>query len=147
MAASTYLKAGAIALALVIAAAGGWRARDLRAERDEAKLYLQWADDSLALSEDYRQREKAHAEDMAKLEAQVRKTTADVARVSARADRLQRELTAASRRLPGSGDAELAAKLTSCTRLLGRGAGLVGRGVELSGVTAVERDGLLSAGK
>ena len=142
---SNILKAlGVLGAGLACAVAGYQFAAALYGQ-DIAELREDYATRARELEEQYREKESlANAKVRAAWEerdialARANDLSDDVARVRLEADAARRRLSAVT---AGSCDAERK-QLARCADLLGRGAGLVRRGVDLSERTAIDKDAM-----
>ena len=133
---------------LVLSAAffvGGYQYAAALYTKDIEELRRDYAERSQAMEEKHRATEQKQTqalvaawEERDAALARVDDLTGDVERVRKQADAARRRLSGAG---PDSCDAERK-QLARCADLLGRGAGLVRRGVELSERTAIDKDAL-----
>ena len=139
------LKVWATALALCVAFAAGYRYSAALYGADIAALREDYATRAQSLEVKYREKERGYAQSLVdaweardKALARADDLGADLERVRQQAADAKRRLSAAG---AGSFDAERK-QLARCADLLGRGAGLVRRGVDLSERTAIDKDAI-----
>lgn len=124
---------------------GGYRYAAAIYGEDIAELREDYASRAQQLEEKYREKERATAQSLVDAWEARDAALARASDLSGDLDRVRLEADAARRRLSavtaGSCDAERE-QLARCADLLGRGAGLVRRGVDLSERTAIDKDAM-----
>ena len=125
---------------------GGYRYAAAIYGEDIAELREDYASRAQQLEEKYREKERATAQSLVDAWEARDAALARASDLSGDLDRVRLEADAARRRLSavtaGSCDAERK-QLSRCADLLGRGAGLVRRGVDLSERTAIDKDSVV----
>lgn len=135
---------GALALAIGCSVAGYQYAAALYGE-DIAALREDYATRAQSLEIKYREKERTYAQSLVEAWEARDKALARVDDLGADLERVRKQAADARSRLSaaagGSCDAERE-QLARCADLLGRGAGLVRRGVDLSERTAIDKDAM-----
>lgn len=139
------LKVWATALALCVAFAAGYRYSAALYGADIAALREDYATRAQALEAKYREKERVQYQSLVEAWQARDEALSLVDALNGDIDRVRGEAAAAKRRL--SANSAVACKsereqLARCADLLGRGAGLVRRGVDLSERTAIDKDAL-----
>ena len=139
------LKVWATALALCVAFAAGYRYSAALYGADIAALREDYATRAQALEAKYREKERVQYQSLVEAWQARDEALSLVDALNGDIDRVRGEAAAAKRRL--SANSAVACKsereqLARCADLLGRGAGLVRRGVELSERTAIDKDAM-----
>jgi len=136
--------AGSVAAGVGIFVAGYQYAAALYGQ-DIAELREDYATRAQALEAKYREKERTYAQSLVEAWEVRDAALARASDLSGDLDRVRREAVAARSRLSavtaGSCGAERE-QLARCADLLGRGAGLVRRGVDLSERTAIDKDAM-----
>lgn len=136
--------AGSVAAGVGIFVAGYQYAAALYGE-DIAALREDYATRAQSLEIKHREKERTYAQSLVEAWEVRDAALARASDLSGDLDRVRREADAARRRLSaasaGTCDAERK-QLARCADLLGRGAGLVRRGVDLSERTAIDKDAI-----
>lgn len=139
------MKRVACAVAGLAAFAGGYQYAAALYGEDIAALREDYATRAQALEAKYREKERTYAQSLVEAWEVRDAALARASDLSGDLDRVRREADAARRRLSaasaGTCDAERK-QLARCADLLGRGAGLVRRGVDLSERTAIDKDAI-----
>lgn len=139
------LKVWATALALCVAFAAGYRYSAALYGADIAALREDYATRAQSLEVKYREKERGYAQSLVDAWEARDKALARVDDLGADLERVRKQAADARSRLSATGagtcDAERE-QLARCADLLGRGAGLVRRGVELSERTAIDKDAM-----
>lgn len=139
------LKVLATALALCVAFAAGYRYSAALYGEDIAALREDYATRAQSLEIKYREKERTYAQSLVDAWEVRDAALARASDLSGDLDRVRQQAADAKRRLSAAGagscDAERK-QLARCADLLGRGAGLVRRGVELSERTAIDKDAM-----
>ena len=140
------LKVWATALALCVAFAAGYRYSAALYGADIAALREDYATRAQSLEVKYREKERGYAQSLVDAWEARDKALARVDDLGADLERVRKQAADARSRLSATGagtcDAERE-QLARCADLLGRGAGLVRRGVELSERTAIDKDAVV----
>lgn len=139
------LKVCATALALCVAFAAGYRYSAALYGADIAALREDYATRAQALEAKYREKERVQYQSLVEAWQARDEALSLVDALNGDIDRVRGEAAAAKRRL--SANSAVACKsereqLARCADLLGRGAGLVRRGVDLSERTAIDKDAM-----
>lgn len=139
------LKFWATALALCVAFAAGYRYSAALYGADIAALREDYATRAQALEAKYREKERVQYQSLVEAWQARDEALSLVDALNGDIDRVRGEAAAAKRRL--SANSAVACKsereqLARCADLLGRGAGLVRRGVDLSERTAIDKDAM-----
>lgn len=139
------LKVWATALALCVAFAAGYRYSAALYGADIAALREDYAIRAQALEAKYREKERVQYQSLVEAWQARDEALSLVDALNGDIDRVRGEAAAAKRRL--SANSAVACKsereqLARCADLLGRGAGLVRRGVDLSERTAIDKDAM-----
>lgn len=139
------LKVCATALALCVAFAAGYRYSAALYGEDIAALREDYATRAQALEAKYREKERVQYQSLVEAWQARDEALSLVDALNGDIDRVRGEAAAAKRRL--SANSAVACKsereqLARCADLLGRGAGLVRRGVDLSERTAIDKDAM-----
>ncbi len=139
------LKVWATALALCVAFAAGYRYSAALYGADIAALREDYATRAQALEAKYREKERVQYQSLVEAWQARDEALSLVDALNGDIDRVRGEAAAAKRRL--SANSAVACKsereqLARCADLLGRGAGLVRRGVDLSERTAIDKDAM-----
>lgn len=139
------LKVWATALALCVAFAAGYRYSAALYGADIAALREDYATRAQALEAKYREKERVQYQSLVDAWQARDEALSLVDALNGDIDRVRGEAAAAKRRL--SANSAVACKsereqLARCADLLGRGAGLVRRGVDLSERTAIDKDAM-----
>ena len=124
---------------------GGYRYAAAIYGEDIAELREDYASRAQQLEEKYREKERATAQSLVDAWEARDAALARASDLSGDLDRVRLEADAARRRLSGttSDTCKLEReRLARCADLLGRGAGLVRRGVDLSERTAIDKDAM-----
>lgn len=139
------LKVWATALALCVAFAAGYRYSAALYGEDIAALREDYATRAQSLEIKYREKERTYAQSLVDAWEVRDAALARASDLSGDLDRVRQQAADAKRRLSAAGagscDAERK-QLARCADLLGRGAGLVRRGVDLSERTAIDKDAM-----
>lgn len=139
------LKVWATALALCVAFAAGYRYSAALYDADITALREDYANRSKALEDNYRAKERESMEKLSQAWALRDSALGHVDDLADELERVRQQAADAKRRLSAAGagscDAERK-QLSRCADLLGRGAGLVRRGVDLSERTAIDKDAM-----
>ena len=139
------LKVWATALALCVAFAAGYRYSAALYDADITALREDYANRSKALEDNYRAKERESMEKLSQAWALRDSALGHVDDLADELERVRQQAADAKRRLSAAGagpcDAERK-QLARCADLLGRGAGLVRRGVDLSERTAIDKDAM-----
>lgn len=139
------LKVCATALALCVAFAAGYRYSAALYGEDIAALREDYATRAQSLEIKYREKERTYAQSLVDAWEVRDAALARASDLSGDLDRVRQQAADAKRRLSAAGagscDAERK-QLARCADLLGRGAGLVRRGVDLSERTAIDKDAM-----
>lgn len=139
------LKVLATALALCVAFAAGYRYSAALYGEDIAALREDYATRAQSLEIKYREKERTYAQSLVDAWEVRDAALARASDLSGDLDRVRQQAADAKRRLSAAGagscDAERK-QLARCADLLGRGAGLVRRGVDLSERTAIDKDAM-----
>ena len=139
------LKVWAAALALCVAFAAGYRYSAALYDADITALREDYANRSKALEDNYRAKERESMEKLLQAWALRDSALGHVDDLADELERVRQQAADAKRRLSAAGagscDAERK-QLARCADLLGRGAGLVRRGVDLSERTAIDKDAM-----
>ena len=139
------LKVLATALALCVAFAAGYRYSAALYGEDIAALREDYATRAQSLEIKYREKERTYAQSLVDAWEERDAALARASDLSGDLDRVRQQAADAKRRLSAAGagscDAERK-QLARCADLLGRGAGLVRRGVDLSERTAIDKDAM-----
>lgn len=135
----------ATALALCVAFAAGYRYSAALYGADIAALREDYATRAQALEAKYREKERVQYQSLVEAWQARDEALSLVDALNGDIDRVRGEAAAAKRRL--SANSAVACKsereqLARCADLLGRGAGLVRRGVDLSERTAIDKDAM-----
>lgn len=142
---ASWLKsAGTVAAGVGIFVAGYQYAAALYGE-DMAALREDYAARTQSLEAKYREKERTYAQSLVEAWEVRDAALARASDLSGDLDRVRQQAADAKRRLSAAGagscDAERK-QLARCADLLGRGAGLVRRGVDLSERTAIDKDAM-----
>lgn len=136
--------AGSVAAGVGIFVAGYQYAAALYGQ-DIAELREDYATRAQALEAKYREKERTYAQSLVEAWEARDKALARADDLGADLERVRKQAADAKRRLSAAAgdtcDAERE-QLARCADLLGRGAGLVRRGVELSERTAIDKDAM-----
>ena len=139
------LKVWATALALCVAFAAGYRYSAALYDADITALREDYANRSKALEDNYRAKERESMEKLSQAWALRDSALGHVDDLADELERVRQQAADAKRRLSAAGagscDAERK-QLARCADLLGRGAGLVRRGVDLFERTAIDKDAM-----
>lgn len=139
------LKVCATALALCVAFAAGYRYSAALYDADITALREDYANRSKAQEDNYRAKERESMEKLSQAWALRDSALGHVDDLADELERVRQQAADAKRRLSAAGagscDAERK-QLARCADLLGRGAGLVRRGVDLSERTAIDKDAM-----
>lgn len=139
------LKVWATALALCVAFAAGYRYSAALYDADITALREDYANRSKAQEDNYRAKERESMEKLSQAWALRDSALGHVDDLADELERVRQQAADAKRRLSAAGagscDAERK-QLARCADLLGRGAGLVRRGVDLSERTAIDKDAM-----
>ena len=139
------LKVWATGLALCVAFAAGYRYSAALYDADITALREDYANRSKALEDNYRAKERESMEKLSQAWALRDSALGHVDDLADELERVRQQAADAKRRLSAAGagscDAERK-QLARCADLLGRGAGLVRRGVDLSERTAIDKDAM-----
>ena len=139
------LKVWATALALCVAFAAGYRYSAALYDADIAALREDYANRSKAQEDNYRAKERESMEKLSQAWALRDSALGHVDDLADELERVRQQAADAKRRLSAAGagscDAERK-QLARCADLLGRGASLVRRGVDLSERTAIDKDAM-----